>query len=123
MTFSAMAQDGREEDVAVKDLKAFSVHEIGLIIAPREDQQMLQNMGILALFSEERGARRRTLFGRPIEPRLTRLNPYFTEFGIEVIAACEDLFTPEEHEAANEAAKPELERLRAEMQDLLDSRS
>jgi hypothetical protein len=112
--FSAMAQQADSEGVAVRDLNAFNAYESGLTIAPREEQQMLSSIGIMTVWDKEIGTGRRTVFGRYIPPRYTRFAPHITEFGLEVIAACENLVTPEEHEAANEAARPALERAIAE---------
>jgi hypothetical protein len=82
------------------DHDVLKVPEIGLIIAPREKVKILREVGIV----EETFARRTSDIP----------TPHFTEFGKQVIAACEGLFTPEEYAAQNEAARPELELQLAE---------
>jgi hypothetical protein len=99
--FSGMARTAKAEGVELDSLESFPTYETGLIIAPKEELQILEDIGIA-------------------EDRLFHRNPRFSEFGKQVIMACENLYTLEEHEAASEAARLKLERLIAEARTELD---
>jgi hypothetical protein len=120
--FSGMAQAACTKGVSIDELGSFPAYESGLIIAPKEELQMLEDMGIVEDHLSHRS---------PITPSMVKDMPVgifisdfisesqdwiprFSELGKQVIMACENLYTPEEHAAASEAAKPELERLIAE---------
>lgn len=109
--FSAMAQAARTEGVDVDQLSSFTAYETGLIIAPSEDKKILTDMGIVedCLFHRNPitpGMIKDGFFGDPNE-----YIPRFSEFGKQVIMACEKLFTAQEHADASVDAQSELERI------------
>jgi hypothetical protein len=120
--FSAKALAARTEGATTVEPESLRAYEAHLLLIPKEDEerQMLEDMGIIEDEIVEPGR-----WGRPSERQdgiyeiLAKYRSRFSEFGREVIMACENLYTPEEHASANEAAKPELERLEAEIDAML----
>lgn len=112
--FSAMAQSASSEGVAVDELGSFPAYESSLIIAPEEDRQMLEAMGIIEDNLFQKGVVTPSMVKDGFSGDPNAYVPHFSEFGKQVIMTYENLLTPEEHSAANEAAQLELERLLAE---------
>jgi len=115
--FSRMAQAARHEGVTLDNLTAFPAYETTLIVAPKEEQEMLEEMGIIEdeVLVADVGTptvQRNYIPRHNLSPHVW--TPRYTQFGKQVIMACENLFTPEDHAAADQAAQPELERLLAE---------
>lgn len=113
--FSELAQTAHSQGVSLDELRVFSTYEVGLTIMPPEDKEMLDAMGITEprLWREvflTPDMRQDGFRGDPNE-YVTR----YSEFGKQVIMACENLFTPKEHDAANEEARPILEKRLAEI--------
>ena len=115
--FSSVAQSAKAEGFSVDELESFPVfpvYEIGLIVTPNEEKQMLKEMGIIEDCLYQKGFITPGMVKDGLTGDPNRYVPRYTEFGKKVIMACENLFTPEEHIAANEAARLELDRRLAE---------
>lgn len=113
--FSAMAQTASGEDVTVDELEFFTNHEVGLILVPKEEQQMLEDMGIIEYRLAQWGYVTPSMVQDGFRGDPNTYRPHYSELGKQVIMACENLYTPEEHAAAAESARPELDLLVAEL--------
>jgi len=109
--FSGMAQAASAESVAIDELASFPTRESDLIIVPKQEQQMLEDMGIVEDRLSDKGFVTPSMVKDGFHGDPNTYMPHFSEFGKQVIMACEDLHTPEDHADAAESAQPELERL------------
>jgi hypothetical protein len=117
--FSAMAQAASTDGKAFDELDSYIVDEVGLFITPREELRILEAMGIIEY---------RILHKTDITPGMVKNMPVgilfsdfisqsqdwvprFSEFGKQVVTACENLYSYEDHHADDEAAKARLEQL------------
>lgn len=112
--FSAMAQKASGEGVAVDELQSFGTWETGLITAPKKDEEMLKDMGIIEQRLAHKGFVTPSMAQDGFRGDPNTYSPRFSDFGKQVIMACENLFTTEELTTANEAAESRLELLIAE---------
>jgi hypothetical protein len=124
MEFSSMAQKASAQGVAIDKLGSFGVYQTNLILVRKDEQQMLKDMGITEdeLLVKRQRASWRTIFSKrraedSISPNVCV--PRYTQFGKELIAMCEDLYTPEEHAEANAEARANIPAIRAEIEAML----
>lgn len=107
--FSGLAQKASRKDVEPDQIKSYGALEYHLNIAASGlERTMLLEMELVESYREGNVMATPSmvqdgLIGKPGDERFR-----FTDFGKEVIMACENLFTPEEHEAANKGKEAEL---------------
>ena len=108
MSFSALAQKASRKNVEPDQIRSYKALEFHVYMASGLERTMLEEMGIVENFPTDRARVTPGMLKDGVLEAPQNLQPKFSEFGREVIMACENLFTPEEHEAADVGKEAEL---------------
>lgn len=108
--FCDLAQKANEKG-GLDNIKSFSTMEHTLRTAPMETRSMLEEMGIVENFPDDRIVVTPKMLADGVLEDPRNLIPKISDAGREVIMLCDNLYTPEELREANPAAQQELDDL------------